>query len=270
MSAMQEARRLAHRSAMAAHAPRVASRSVDPREAQTADARVYRFAIRLLIAMAALAVVTVAINIGGRFAGKALARGGHTTSTQVYSITIGDNLLAVPANMIRFKNQRYSGVQERLDLYLLFPSMTGYTYETRDWFNDLKADDRQLVFIGIGERQMSRDMSGRFGPIYSAITKPSGAAPAFGLESYEFLASAGYGNDTLLVGPANDGKSRYVARCLGGEDAASALTACERDIDVGDNLSLTYRFPKSMLGEWRALETSVRGFALGVMAPPAS
>jgi hypothetical protein len=267
---MQEARRLAHRSAITAHAPRVVPRQVDTHEAQTADARVYRFAIRLLMALAALAVVTVAIHVGGRFAGKALARGGHTTNTQTYSITIGDNLLAAPANMIRFKNQRYSGVQERLDLYFLFPSMTGYTNETRDWFNDLKTDDRQLVFVGIGERQMSRDMSGRFEPIYATITRPSGAAPEFGLESYEFLASAGYGNDTLLVGPAEDGKSRYVVRCLDGEDAAVALTACERDIHVGDNLSLTYRFPKSMLGEWRVLETNIRAFALGVMAPPAS
>lgn len=263
---MQEARRLAHRSAMTAGASRTMPQRVDPEEQQFAAARAYRFAIRLLAALAALAILTLAIHIGGRFAGKVLARGGHTTSTEVYSITIGNNLLAVPANMIRFRNQRYSGVQERLDLYLLFPSMTGYTNETRDWFNDLKRNDRQLLLIGIGERQMSRDMSGRFEPIYSTITRPSGVAPEFGLESYEFLASAGYENDTLLVGPAGDGESRYAVRCLAGEDAAIALTACERDIHVGDNLSLTYRFPKSMLGEWRALETSIRTFALGILA----
>lgn len=49
-----------------------------------------------------------------------------------------------------------------------------------------------------------------------------------------------------------------MARCLSGASIAESLAPCERDIHVGDNLSLSYRFPGELLGEWRALDAAIR------------
>ena len=39
--------------------------------------------------------------------------------------------------------------------------------------------------------------------------------------------------------------------------AEESLAPCERDILVGDQLSLTYRFPTALLGQWQALDAAV-------------
>ncbi|MCB0058062.1 MAG: hypothetical protein KDE45_13590, partial [Caldilineaceae bacterium] len=187
------------------------------------------FAMRLFGIIGAIMVLTLLIHLGGRAIGHSLSTGGHSASRKVHSIVIGANMLSVPENMIRFANQRRSGIHNRIDLYALYPKMTGYTSDTRAWFND-QAPDRRLVFMSIDERQMSRDMSGRFGPIYSIITQPTGEATPSGLTRYAFKPSSGYSNEELLVGPEESGQPRFVVRCLTGNDSAMALSACERDI----------------------------------------
>src|SRR5690606_18487550 len=79
----------------------------------------------LLLAISVLILLTIAVNIGGRLLGPLIARGGHSDSTQAYEIIIGNNVLSIPANMIRFPNQRRDGVAERLDLYARWPGLTG-------------------------------------------------------------------------------------------------------------------------------------------------
>lgn len=226
-----------------------------------------QFAMRLFVIIGAIMALTLVIHLGGRAIGRSLSTGGHSTSTEIHKIIIDNNLLTIPENMIRFANQRRSGSHHRIDLYALYPQMSGYTSDTRAWFNDL-APDRRLVFISIDERQMSRDMSGRYAPIYSVITEPTGETAISGLSRRAFTPASGYSNEELLVGTEESGHPRFVARCLTGADAAMALSACERDIHIGDNLSLTYRFPRSMLGEWRALEAAVRRFAASTVATP--
>ena len=53
------------------------------------------------------------------------------------------------------------------------------------------------------------------------------------------------------------GQAPFVARCLNGESAQESLAPCERDILIGHNLSLSYRFPRELLPGWRALEAAV-------------
>lgn len=220
--------------------------------------------MRVALIVGVLAALSLIIHVGGRAVGRSLSTGGHSISSEIHQVIIGNNLLSVPENMIRFDNQRRGGSHQRLDLYALFPQMSGYTTDTRAWFNN-QAPDQRLVFITIDERQMSRDMSGRYEPIYALLTTPAGEADG-GLDRRTFLPSSGYTNEALMVTPDSLGEPRFVARCLAGEDAVKAVAACERDIHVGDNLSLTYRFPRSMLENWRALDATMHGFANAIVA----
>ncbi len=58
-------------------------------------------------------------------------------------------------------------------------------------------------------------------------------------------------NEVLYVGEL-EGGGRFVARCSE-EEKENLIAACERDVQVGGNLSATLRFPMALLAEWRAL-----------------
>lgn len=215
-----------------------------------------RLLVHVFYAFAALAVLSVAISFGGKWVGRSIVAVGHTEDTSRYRVSIGDNVLAIPANMIRFESQRHDGAARRVDLYVKWPRMTGYTNADRDAFNN-RGDSRDIIFLSVEQQAMSRDMSGRLEPIYRRLIELPGApGPSAGLRVYGFSPDSGYVNESLVVGE-QAGHAPFVARCLTGQAAADSLAPCERDVFVGKGLSLTYRFPDRMLQSWRALDAAV-------------
>jgi hypothetical protein len=211
----------------------------------------------------ALALLSAGISAGGKWFGKSIALAGHTNSTTLREIVIGNNVIVAPDNMIRFERERHNGTAARLDLYLRWPSLDGYTDEARADFNHA-SDTRRIIFFSFDDRIMSRDMSGRLAPIYSAmLVKPGKPGPS-GVTIYGFSEQSGYLNEVLAVAE-NPGAEPFVARCLSGASAAESLAPCERDIHVGDNLSLSYRFPQELLGQWRELDAAMRKQAAGML-----
>ena len=90
---------------------------------------------RVFYVFAVLALLSVAISVGGNWFGHSIAMAGHTDDTTVHEIVIGNNVIAAPANTIRFERARRDGVADRLDLYLRWPDMDGYSEAARDDFN---------------------------------------------------------------------------------------------------------------------------------------
>ncbi|TIU83509.1 MAG: hypothetical protein E5W06_19150, partial [Mesorhizobium sp.] len=126
---------------------------------------------RVFYVFAALALLSVAISLGGKWLGRSIAMAGYTDDTTVRQVVMGNNVISVPANFIRFDQARRDGNASRLDLYLRYPEMDGYSTAARGDFNHTTT--RKIIFLSFEPRMMSRDMSGRFAPIYSAlIVKP--------------------------------------------------------------------------------------------------
>lgn len=220
---------------------------------------------RVFYAFAALALLSVAISVGGKWLGRSIAMAGYTDDTTIRKVVIGNNLISVPANFIRFDQARRDGIASRLDLYLRYPEMDGYSTGARDDFNHTGIA-KKIIFLSFEPRMMSRDMSGRFGPIYSAlVTKPGTPGPV-GTTMYGFSEKSGYLNEVLAVAD-RPGKEPFVARCLSGPSAEESLAPCERDIQVGDDLSLTYRFPKDLLGDWPALDAAIAAKVASILKP---
>jgi hypothetical protein len=212
--------------------------------------------IRVFYTFAALAVLSVVISLGGKWVGRSIAAVGHTEDTTPYRVAIGDNVLAIPANMMRFDAQRHDGAAQRVDLYVKWPRMTGYTNADRNAFNN-RGDSRDIIFLSVEQQAMSRDMSGRLEPIYRRLIELPGApGPSAGLRVYGFSPDSGYVNESLVVGEQS-GHAPFVARCLTGQAAADSLAPCDRDVFVGKGLSVTYRFPGQMLQSWQALDAAV-------------
>lgn len=222
-----------------------------------------RFMMRVFLAFAALAVLSAGISVAGKWAGRSIAMAGHTDDTTVHEIVIGNNVLAVPANMIRSETARRSGVAARLNLYLRWPQMDGYSNAARDDFNHV-GDARNILFLSFDEPIMSRDMSGRLEPIYRALVKGPGRPGPGGLTVYQFTEKSGYVDEVLIVGD-EDGPSPFVARCLSGAAARESLAPCERDIHIADGLNLTYRMPAQLAGSWREVDAAVKKVAAGLL-----
>ncbi|KXF77620.1 hypothetical protein ATN84_09700 [Paramesorhizobium deserti] len=224
-----------------------------------------RFFTRVFYAFFGLALLSAAINLSGRYFGPLIAMGGHTDDMTIREIVIGNDVLAIPSNMIRFPAQRRDGVANRVDLYLKWPEMAGYSEKTRSDFN-FTAPRRQLLFLSVEPRTMSRDMSGRYLPIYSALIEQPGKAGPAGLTLHSFHPVSGYIGEELAVSSAGGDQPDFVARCLDESVAREMAGACERDIQFGNGLQLFYRFPRHLLGEWRALDEAVQSFATAHLA----
>jgi hypothetical protein len=217
---------------------------------------------RVFYVFAALALLSVAISLGGKWLGRSIAMAGYTDDTTARQIVMGNNLISVPANFIRFDEARRDGIASRLDLYLRYPEMDGYSNAARDDFNHTTT--RKIIFLSFEPRMMSRDMSGRFAPIYSALIEKPGTPGPGGTTIYPFAEKSGYLNEVLAVAE-RPGKDPFVARCLSGPSAEESLAPCERDIQVGDDLSLTYRFPRELLADWPALDAAIAAKVSGIL-----
>ncbi len=217
------------------------------------------FMLKIFYCFLAMAGLSLLISFAGKQLGQSIVMAGHTADQSIHEIVIGNNVLVVPANEIRFEGGRRSGVTGRLDTYLTWPAMSGYTADKRGDFDHANGS-RNILFISFGERLMSRDMSGRMEPIYNALIDNKGRPGPAGTTVYDFKEKTGYLNEVLVV--AKNGRNGlFVARCLSGQVAQNSLAPCERDIHLGDNLSMSFRFPQRLLANWQMLETNMRVYA---------
>ncbi|EJN04847.1 hypothetical protein [Phyllobacterium sp. YR531] len=217
---------------------------------------------KIFYCVIALCALSLSLAMAGYFLGHTISLGGHTEDISVQEIVIGNDVLQIPANMIRFDRQRRDGIADRVDLYLHWPDMQGYTPELKDDFNGAGSGKR-LLFLTFEERQGSQDMSGRYGPVYLPLTEGPGIAGPADLTIQRFRSDSGFVNEELLVAPDHGAKRPFVARCLDEQSSRDNLASCQSDIFIGSNLQLTYRFPREMLGDWRLLDKQIKEFARG-------
>ena len=219
-----------------------------------------RFMQRIFQASIVLLFVSFGIAAAGKWFGGSMATAGHSEATQTHEIVIGNNVLAVPENAIRFESARRSGVAQRLDLYLRWPDLDGYTRAARGDFNH-DGGARRIIFLTFEERTMSRDMSDRLEPIYAHVIDAKSIPGPNGIRFHGFKPEAGYRGEALAVADGQAGDRPFVARCLSGTAARESLAPCERDLAIGNDMSLTYRFPAELLGDWPALDAAIAGKA---------
>ncbi len=218
------------------------------------------FLKKLTTVLSVLAIVTIALNFAGNWYGKRIAMASHTDSIALHDLVIGMDHLRLPANVIRLPGQRANGTTEKLHLYLHWPSMTGYSSLTASAFNSTSGA-APLIFLEITQRVMSRDMSGRFEPIYLHLFTDTTKKGPYGLTMNEFKPETGYGNEVMLSSGQSGAEDFYAVRCILPKEVDRANSAdCQRDIAVGEDLSVQYRFSSSLLKDWRAIDDAVKSY----------
>ena len=225
-----------------------------------------RFLYKLTAIAVVLAVLTALISLGGKWYGATLSLAGHTTSTEINDIFIGQDHLRLASNTIRFEEQRQTGIVERVDLYLTWPHMAGYSDETRQLFDDVNRPDA-LIFLQISQSTMSRDMSGRVEPIYRHLFEGEAQPGPAGLTLHNMKQNSGYGEEMLLTAPRG-AEAPFAVRCIIPTSPKDATSAdCQRDIHIGKDLVVLYRFSSQLLPQWQAIDEAVVKFVNEHLAP---
>jgi hypothetical protein len=107
---------------------------------------------------------------------------------------------------------------------------------------------------------MSRDMSGRMEPIYSHLVEGEPVPFANGMTLHRLRPDAGYADEVLLTAQRSDAPD-YVVRCVLPSTPEMASSGdCQRDIKVGRDLSVLYRFSSRHLPDWDHIDAAIRHF----------
>lgn len=219
-----------------------------------------RLLFRITVVIGLLATLASALSIVGAQLGEELARGGNTESREVHHVIVGQDTLTLPANVIRFETQRKSGRAESVSIYLSWPDLAGYSRANAAAFSDPHRSDR-LIFAEFSQSVMSRDMSGRVEPIYSKLFTGAPTKGPAGLTVHILSKKSGFGDERLLTATLPDG-GIYAVRCLLPADGQASTSAdCLRDVRVGRDLTLLYRFSSALLPQWREIDRAIQQFA---------
>ena len=201
-----------------------------------------------------MAIAATILFSAAKFYGSIIAQGGHSSSMELRQIVIGDDVIAVPENMIRFRSQRNQYNLNQLDLYAHWPSMQGYNSENTFVF-DSSDPAAPLLFVTIEPRDMTKDMSGRISSIYENFFAGPPIEAGNGLVRRAFSSESAYFSEDLYY-EANS-PYPFAARCIH-ENKNIADPFCIRDIHIGRDLMLTYRFHAEFLPDWLAMDRAVR------------
>lgn len=157
-------------------------------------------------------------------------------------VTVQGVTFNIPPGAIRLKAQRKPGMQDRIDLVFMWPSLTP-PEERPVPIVSSKGIDR--IFLTIATSDTLPPME-RFKTIYPRYLENSIGTTDSGLAVRPFRAGTPYQGEELLYD--NDNPERFLARCTrDGHSAAIGMCLYQRRIGAAD---ITVRFPRAWLADW--------------------
>ncbi len=206
----------------------------------------------VLIGLAAVAAVIAVVMWHDDGAGR------PETSTTPVRIELGGRPLAVPANAIRFADQRVAGPQTRVDLALSWPELEGRSEATAGRFDtpDYAPD---IVHLTLQPRRDAWDSATRLAAVYARFFIGDPLDGPAGLQGRRLSPKSGYADEIVYLEP---GAVRpFVARCFP-LTVGEPPKMCLHDV-VHGSLLVTLRFPVALLGKWREIDDALDGRLAG-------
>jgi hypothetical protein len=166
-------------------------------------------------------------------------------------MTIGNVLFNVPPAAIRFKAQRRSGNQARIDLSFVWPSFSPPDPETKPRPSDTP-DVTDRLFMTIAASDDTLSPIERLKTIYPRYLDGTPVVGTDGLSRQSFRDGSAYQGDELIFDPA--AQERFLLRCARQTGITPAMCLQERRIAGAD---LMLRFPRAWLKDWRATASRI-------------
>lgn len=196
-----------------------------------------------------------------------LAPGAATLFQEQVSPTSDDSPIAlnvhgvafhIPANYLQYESARQGGSRREIALFALLPSLKGWSNWQSGAFADYGPDSRliQLTLREDRNHISERDRLKRVYLVYT--TSQTGVAGPYELNQFAFRNDTGYRNEDLFVGMTE--KGAMVLRCER-LSAEVPSPSCLRDTVLTYGVSLSYRFKRTHLKDWREIAASVDALA---------
>jgi len=185
------------------------------------------------------------------------ALGGFSSDTEPTTIKIANTQLFIPSNMIRFRDQRESSALSKIDLFVQWPSMKGFTTENATTFQGTNKTT-ELIFITLEAGPPLHPAHQKLKELYRRFFTNSPWRGPAGLIGNALDSSSGYLSEDVLY--AQDDDELFLTRCLQeGKDLTNNLKpTCIYEFTFEDGINAYIRFHRSLLVEWQALDERVK------------
>jgi hypothetical protein len=204
---------------------------------------------------ACLSALLLVYYFGPAPPGLAQEQPAPTDATRTIALSVGATRFRIPANYIAMASARRGGALSELALIATLPDLQGYTLDAAP---DLSASgpDSRVVNIMIKNSQTILPEQERLDRIYRMqVDNAKGQPGPYGLQQYVFRADSGYHDQDMFVGATDAGPAVFLCTKL----AADVVSpSCLRDLPLMGGLSLSYRFKRGHLAEWRRIDTDMR------------
>lgn len=190
-----------------------------------------------------------------------------STSREPVTVSVAGDTFIIPQNYTQFSKTRRGGAQDTVELFAILPDFEGFTIAHQDDFEgnsenspvvhitlqDLHAPARRFQDQTLNQRMTERE---KFERIFLPLAvDPKGDSARYGFTRYRLTKTWGGADEDLFVHEASDG-GIVLFRCL--QNVPSMPSPwCRRDVMLTDRLTLSYRFKRSRLSEWREIDDNV-------------
>lgn len=225
----------------------------------------WRYPLGIFVATLALCAIFLYHYVGPGVDELAGETPKPTISEERIMLTIGDKTFAVPANHTIYPKDRRDGVRKSLELYAMWPNMSGYSPARRSDFVDNEPDSRRIL-MSLGPKRSVFAEEERLEKIYLPhVVDKSGQVSDYQLTKFTFkkghtnAPTNGYNNKDMFVGTTRDGQT-IVLFCYKPSDDELIPSECWRAVDFSKKISVRYYFSRAYLPEWRKIDVTVRQF----------
>jgi hypothetical protein len=204
---------------------------------------------------ACLSALVLAYYFAPASPGLAEERSAPTDATRDIALVLGPTRFRIPANYLPIASQRRGGAMNDLTLIAMLPDLKGYTLDAAPDLT-INGPDSRVIGIMLKTGPTVLPEGDRLERIYMGqVVDPKGEPGPYGLRQYVFRADSGYHDQDLFVGASEAGTAVLLCTKLA-PDVISP--GCLRDIPLGGGLSLSYRFKRGQLAQWRTIDAGVR------------
>lgn len=232
----------------------------------------WRYLIGMFIAVLILCAIFLYIYVGPKpdeLYGNTL---NPTASEETVRFSISGHAFEVPANYTAYPRERRGGSLGTMNMYALWPSMAGYAPAWKLQFVDDDPDTRRIDIL-LSQRTSSFSEIDRIETIYLPLTiDQRGTRTPYRLNRYTFreqrdeVPTNGYADSVLYVGQDSDGGT--IGLFCYKEIPTIPSPECWREYEVNGDLSVTYRFKRPYLAEWKEIDSKVREFVDNLAVTP--
>jgi len=177
-----------------------------------------------------------------------------TSRGDIIALQVHGRKFHIPANYLQYESLRQGGARREIALFAILPDMNGWSnWEAQAFAGN--SPNSPIVYMIIRNESINLSEADRLKRVYMGyVTNPRGDPGEFELRHYTFRQDSGYHAEDLFVGETPGGP--MVLRCVRLSPEVPS-PSCLRDMSIASGVSLSYRFKRAHLAQWREIGDGV-------------